>query len=113
MRANLCEIIFFFSDSPRKWVLFHRIALVFCIAGIVALLLSRGHYSIDCVIAYWATTRIWWMYHTLAKSEYLKSSNNEENDLKGMWWWHIFHFFEGKKIFRENNIFFCKQTRHK
>jgi len=82
--------------SPRKWVLFHRIALVFCIAGIVALLLSRGHYSIDCVIAYWATTRIWWMYHTLAKSEYLKSSNNEDNDLKGMWWWHIFHFFEGR-----------------
>lgn len=72
--------------SPRKWILFHRVALVFCIAGIVALLLSRGHYSIDCVIAYWATTRIWWMYHTLAKNENLKYSNNEENDLKDMWW---------------------------
>jgi len=49
------------------------------------------------------------MYHTLAKSEYLKSSNNEENDLKGMWWWHIFHFFEGKKIdliFREIDLSF-------
>ena len=56
------------------------------IAGVVTLLLARGHYSIDVIIAYWVTTRIWWIFHTLANNANLKevngSSENPNNFLK-------------------------------
>ena len=60
--------------------------MVVSIAGVVTLLLARGHYSIDVIIAYWITTRIWWMFHTIAKNENLKEvggfGENENNYLK-------------------------------
>ena len=62
----------------------------------VALLLARGHYSIDVVIAYWITTRLWWMYHTMTKHDLLKSRENDENHLNKIWWWYIFLYFEGR-----------------
>lgn len=60
--------------------------MVTSIAGVVTLLLARGHYSIDVVIAYWITTRIWWMYHTMANNSNLKEidgkKDNQNNFLK-------------------------------
>ena len=60
--------------------------MVVSIAGVVTLLLARGHYSIDVIIAYWITTRIWWMFHTIANNENLKEvggfGENENNYLK-------------------------------
>merc|ERR1719219_919495 len=82
--------------SPRRWFLFHWFSLGVTTLGIVTLLLSRGHYSIDVVIAYWITTRLWWMYHTLANHEVLKSAENSENYLNKIWWWYIFNYFEGR-----------------
>jgi shingomyelin synthase len=82
--------------SPRRWFLFHWFSLGVTTLGIVTLLLSRGHYSIDVVIAYWITTRLWWMYHTLANHEVLKSADNSENYLNKIWWWYIFNYFEGR-----------------
>lgn len=82
--------------SPRRWFLFHWFSLGFTILGIVTLLLSRGHYSIDVLIAYWITTRLWWMYHTLCNHEVLKSPENSDNYLNRIWWWYIFNYFEGQ-----------------
>ena len=65
------------------------------IFGICCLLLARGHYSIDVIIAYWITTRLWWIYHTLTKHEMLKASENSDNYLSKTWWWYIFLYFEG------------------
>ena len=65
------------------------------IFGICCLLLARGHYSIDVIIAYWITTRLWWIYHTLTKHEMLKASENSDNYLSKTWWWYIFVYFEG------------------
>jgi len=64
--------------------------------GVVALLLARGHYSIDVVVAYWITTRLWWMYHTMTKHDLLKSRENGDNHLNQIWWWYIFLYFEGR-----------------
>ena len=84
--------------SPRRWVLLHYASMAIGIAGVVTLLIARGHYSIDVVIAYWITTRIWWIFHTLAKNPNLKEVNgfgrNENNYLKNLWWWYIFRYFE-------------------
>jgi len=81
--------------SPKKWFLFHWLSLVLTIFGICCLLLARGHYSIDVIIAYWITTRLWWIYHTLTKHEMLKASENSDNYLSKTWWWYIFVYFEG------------------
>jgi len=43
------------------------------VIGVVMLQLSHGHYSIDVVIAYFFTTRIFWIYHTLANNAALKN----------------------------------------
>lgn len=84
--------------SPRRWILLHYAALVIAIAGVVTLLIARGHYSIDVVVAYWITTRIWWIFHTVAKNANLKEvdgfGKNENNYLKNLWWWYIFRWFE-------------------
>jgi shingomyelin synthase len=80
--------------SPKKWYLFHWLSLGLTAFGVVALLLARGHYSIDVVIAYWITTRLWWTYHTLTKHEVLKSTENEDNYISRAWWWYIFIYFE-------------------
>ena len=58
---------------------------------ILIFLLCRGHYSIDVLVAYWVSSRLWWIYHTLATQAALKE---EENSLSGAWWWHIFLYFE-------------------
>merc|ERR1719158_92883 len=84
--------------SPRRWILLHYAAMVIAIAGVVTLLIARGHYSIDVIVAYWITTRIWWIFHTLAKNANLKEvegfGKNENNYLKNLWWWYIFRWFE-------------------
>ena len=76
----------------------HLPAMVIAIAGVVTLLIARGHYSIDVVVAYWITTRIWWIFHTVAKNANLKEvdgfGRNENNYLKNLWWWYIFRWFE-------------------
>ena len=43
--------------SPKRWFPLHWLSLGLTSFGVVALLLARGHYSIDVVIAYWITTR--------------------------------------------------------
>lgn len=65
-------------------------------AAILTLLFARGHYSIDVVIAYWITTRIWWIYHTMANNPALMmDSKNKHNYLVNIWWIYIFRYFEG------------------
>lgn len=36
--------------------------------------LAHGHYTVDVIIAYFVTTRIFWTYHTLANNASLKVS---------------------------------------
>jgi len=79
--------------TPRKLWYLHGLALGAAIVGIVFLLLGRGHYSIDVLIAYWVTSRLWWVYHTLAHTESLKS-DGRHNFISNIWWWHVFRYFE-------------------
>ena len=62
-------------------------------AGVVLLLLSRGHYSIDCLLAYWVTSRVWWTYHTLANNNYLQEQGSH-NHLDNIWWWWLLRWAE-------------------
>lgn len=79
--------------TPRKWIWLHLVCLAGLILGVAMLLLSRGHYSIDVLIAYWVTSRVWWTYHTLAHSKDLRL-RGEHNHMDNIWWWYIFRYFE-------------------
>jgi len=80
--------------SPRRWYLLHWSSLVFTAVGVAFLLLQRGHYSIDVVLAYWITSRLWYLYHTAAHNQQLKQ-RGQHNYLDRIWWWRIFIYFEG------------------
>ena len=59
--------------------------------GVILLLLARGHYTIDVVIAYGLTYWLWITYHTLANIPMLKTKH-KDNQLKNLLWWHILRF---------------------
>lgn len=41
------------------------------IVGVLMVLIAHGHYTIDVLIAYYVTTRLFWTYHTLANNSLL------------------------------------------
>ncbi len=81
--------------SPRRWYLLHWASWCLAAFGVMVLLMARGHYSVDVVLAYWITTRLWWVYHTLANNPSLIRRENKENFLNRFWWWPIFNYLEG------------------
>ncbi|KAF6738375.1 Phosphatidylcholine:ceramide cholinephosphotransferase 2 [Oryzias melastigma] len=50
------------------------------------------HYSVDVVVAYFITSRLFWWYHTMANLQTLKCSPN--NYLTNTWWNPLFNFLE-------------------
>jgi len=81
--------------SPRGFVLLHRASFLSAVLGVILLLLARGHYTIDVLLAYYVSTRVWWVYHTLAHNNDLKQ-RGPHNLLTHLWWWRAFSFFEAK-----------------
>jgi len=63
------------------------------VIGVIAILVSRGHYLIDILLAYYITTRIFWIYHTLAYNYSLRIAS-PSNYLSQVWWWYLFKYFE-------------------
>lgn len=56
------------SDSPR-WMWWYRwLCWLLSASGVVCILIAHEHYSIDVVIGYFATTRTFWWYHTMANT---------------------------------------------
>lgn len=59
------------SDSPRRFTCLHWIAALNAIVGVVMVMVAHGHYTIDVLIAYYVTTRLFWSYHTMANNNFL------------------------------------------
>jgi len=78
--------------SKRLWVL-HWFYVLSTFAGVCFLMLGRGHYSIDVLIAYWITTRLWYLIHSMASYAPLKQSS-QLNYFSRIWWWRLFRWFE-------------------
>merc|ERR1719481_1853020 len=81
--------------SPRRFILLHWASFLTSLCGVIFLLIARGHYTIDVLLAYYVTSRIWWVYHTLAHNTELKT-DGEHNLLTNLCWWRVFRFFETK-----------------
>ena len=80
---------FLSSDSPRRFKLLHWISFLTSLCGVVFLLLARGHYTIDVILAYYVTTRLWWSYHTLAHNNTLRT-DGDHNLIANECWWYPF-----------------------
>ncbi|XP_035668704.1 phosphatidylcholine:ceramide cholinephosphotransferase 1-like [Branchiostoma floridae] len=86
--------LFIKEYSPRGWFILHWCTwLVSCI-GIFCILLAHDHYTIDVVVAYFITTRLFWIYHTLANHEVLKKPSPLHH-LSRTWWFSMFRMAEG------------------
>jgi len=81
--------------SPRRFKLLHWISFLTSLCGVVFLLLARGHYTIDVILAYYVTTRLWWSYHTLAHNNTLRTSG-DHNLIANECWWYPFRWFESQ-----------------
>lgn len=81
--------------SPRRYVIIHWLVWLTSCVGVFMVLLSRGHYTVDVVVAYYVTTRIFWIYHTMANSQngFLKTPS-QYNYLSRVWWFTVFNYFE-------------------
>ncbi|CAG0914322.1 unnamed protein product [Notodromas monacha] len=69
--------------TPRRWWLLHWITAVWSFSGVVMILYSRGHYTVDVIIAYYITTRLFWTYHTFSNNvlpKWARTSNVPDAD---------------------------------
>ncbi|XP_066527616.1 phosphatidylcholine:ceramide cholinephosphotransferase 2 [Hoplias malabaricus] len=81
-----------YSPSSWYWTVYHLICWVLSAVGVVCILVAHEHYSIDVVVAYFVTTRLFWWYHTLANNQSLLDSPH--NYLNKVWWRYFFRFME-------------------
>lgn len=77
-------------DSPNKLKIVHYLAMLNAISAIIFLLMAHAHYTIDVILAYYITTRLFWTYHSLCQCTNLSSKNY----LMREWWMPIFNYFE-------------------
>ena len=109
------------SDSPKRCLPLHWFTAVMAFIGVIMVLVAHGHYTVDVLIAYYVTTRLWYIYHTLANNNYLKVSlflmnmkrmkpfnvlkwiirnffyfqqHGPNNFLARLWWFPLFKYFE-------------------
>ncbi|XP_017301199.2 LOW QUALITY PROTEIN: phosphatidylcholine:ceramide cholinephosphotransferase 1-like [Diaphorina citri] len=83
-----------YEYSPKRYFLLHWASFVMSVAGVIMVLVAHGHYTVDVLIAYYITTRLFWVYHTLANNMNLKQ-RTPYNYLANVWWFRIFQYFEG------------------
>ncbi|XP_001604236.1 phosphatidylcholine:ceramide cholinephosphotransferase 2 isoform X3 [Nasonia vitripennis] len=79
--------------SPKKCHPVHWLAGISSFVGVIMVLISHGHYTVDVIIAYYVTTRLWYIYHTMANNAHLKQYG-PNNFLARLWWFPLFRYFE-------------------
>lgn len=93
MILTLCYLIIC-EYTPKSFWILHWFSLLLGWGGVGALMLAKGHYSVDVILAYFITTRLWYMQHTIIAFSQLQQSNQLQNHLSKMWWWGILVWFE-------------------
>uniref|UniRef100_A0A8C1UMS9 Sphingomyelin synthase 2a n=2 Tax=Cyprinus carpio TaxID=7962 RepID=A0A8C1UMS9_CYPCA len=84
--------LFLKEYSPRSFWWYHLLCWLTAAVGVMCILVAHEHYTVDVVVAYFITTRLFYWYHTMANLQTLKCSPN--NYLTHTWWNPVFNFFE-------------------
>ncbi|XP_011305541.1 phosphatidylcholine:ceramide cholinephosphotransferase 2 isoform X3 [Fopius arisanus] len=79
--------------SPKRCQPIHWLVGITSFVGVIMILVAHGHYTVDVIIAYWVTTRLWYIYHTMANNVQLKQYG-PNNFLARLWWFPLFKYFE-------------------
>jgi shingomyelin synthase len=88
----LCYLIIS-EYTPRCLFPIHWLAWLTAVTGVVMLMLARGHYSIDVILAYFITTRLWFMYNSIILNPSFQTRSTT-NHLGRLWWWRLAVWFE-------------------
>jgi len=88
----LCYLIISEYTPKRVWYL-QWLSFLVGVAGVCSLMLARGHYSVDVVLAYFVTTRLWFMQHSVIMNLQLQQ-HTATNHLNRVWWWRLLVWFE-------------------
>ncbi|XP_046885739.1 phosphatidylcholine:ceramide cholinephosphotransferase 1 [Hypomesus transpacificus] len=85
--------LFIKEYSPKRFWWYHWMCWSLSAVGIFCILLAHDHYTVDVVVAYFITTRLFWWYHTLANQQSLKETS-QSNPFSRVWWYRLFQYFE-------------------
>ncbi|XP_030642087.1 phosphatidylcholine:ceramide cholinephosphotransferase 1 [Chanos chanos] len=85
--------LFIREYSPRRYWWYHWVCWTLSAVGIFCILLAHDHYTVDVVVAYFITTRLFWWYHTMANQQVLKE-RSQGNLFSRVWWYRPFCYFE-------------------
>ncbi|XP_010868413.1 phosphatidylcholine:ceramide cholinephosphotransferase 1 [Esox lucius] len=85
--------LFIKEYSPKRFWWYHWFCWTLSAVGIFCILLAHDHYTVDVVVAYFITTRLFWWYHTLANQQALKETS-QSNPFSRVWWYGLFQYFE-------------------
>nr|XP_023686578.1 phosphatidylcholine:ceramide cholinephosphotransferase 1 [Paramormyrops kingsleyae]XP_023686579.1 phosphatidylcholine:ceramide cholinephosphotransferase 1 [Paramormyrops kingsleyae]XP_023686580.1 phosphatidylcholine:ceramide cholinephosphotransferase 1 [Paramormyrops kingsleyae]XP_023686581.1 phosphatidylcholine:ceramide cholinephosphotransferase 1 [Paramormyrops kingsleyae]XP_023686582.1 phosphatidylcholine:ceramide cholinephosphotransferase 1 [Paramormyrops kingsleyae]XP_023686583.1 phosp len=85
--------LFIKEYSPKRFWWYHWICWTLSVVGIFCILLAHDHYTVDVVLAYYITTRLFWWYHTMANQEVLKKTSMG-NFFSRVWWYQFFQYLE-------------------
>ena len=80
------------------WAIFHAILLSSSILGVILILIARGHYLLDVLLAYSITTTIFYIYHTIIHNKSLRHTN-QKNYFSRFWWWPLMKYLECDHVF--------------
>lgn len=79
--------------SPKRMLWLHWVTWLMSFSGVLMVLLSHSHYTVDVILGYFITTRLFWMYHTCANNAALKKKS-AHNYMSKEWWFFLFQYFE-------------------
>lgn len=90
----LCYLIIVEYTPVSSWCwLLHWLLWFVAVAGVGMLMMSRGHYTVDVIIAYFVTTRLWYMHNAIISNRHFQQRSST-NHLGRLWWWKLAMWFE-------------------
>ena len=66
----------FFLDTPKKLWPLHWLLWGVAVGGVAMLMTARGHYSIDVIVAYFVTTRLWAIHYSVIHNRVLQQESS-------------------------------------
>lgn len=81
--------------SPRRLWPVHWALWGSALLGVGFVLLSHGHYTVDVVIAYYVTTRLFWTFHSLLVTPHRTGAGGYNSYMiQREWWYALFAYLE-------------------
>ena len=80
----------FHSDTTSDFYVVHLLSWLCNILGMILILAAHEHYTIDVLIAFFLTSRLFLYYHSLANNAVLHSVSDNRLSI----WFPMFSYFE-------------------